>query len=138
MPRSVTSQPAASRPANSASYRRSELRRQSRARFTLGEWRRISQVPKAWPSDFTPSEGSSESATPRISYSRKIFGSSIQAKYSVRAGMGAMVVILGLGFTGARLARRLLLRGVLISAPVRGSGRFPELAHAGLQLSDLT
>jgi nucleoside-diphosphate-sugar epimerase len=52
--------------------------------------------------------------------------------------MGAMVVILGLGFTGARLARRLLQRGVQVSAPVRGIRRFPELAQAGLQLSELT
>ena len=51
--------------------------------------------------------------------------------------MGAMVVILGLGFTGARLARRLLQRGVPVSAPVRGIRRFPELAMAGLQLSEL-
>jgi nucleoside-diphosphate-sugar epimerase len=48
-----------------------------------------------------------------------------------------MVVILGLGFTGARLARRLLLRGVAVSAPVRGIRRFPDLALAGLQLSEL-
>ena len=40
MPRSVTAQPAASRPASSASCNRSELRRQSRARFTFGELRR--------------------------------------------------------------------------------------------------
>jgi nucleoside-diphosphate-sugar epimerase len=48
-----------------------------------------------------------------------------------------MVIILGLGFTGARLARRLLQRGVHVSAPVRGVRRFPELALAGLQLSEL-
>ncbi len=48
-----------------------------------------------------------------------------------------MVVILGLGFTGARLASRLLQRGVPVSAPVRGIRRFPELALAGLQLSQL-
>jgi nucleoside-diphosphate-sugar epimerase len=49
-----------------------------------------------------------------------------------------MVVILGLGFTGARLARRLLKRGVPVSAPVRGIRRFPEWAQAGLQLSEWT
>jgi uncharacterized protein YbjT (DUF2867 family) len=52
--------------------------------------------------------------------------------------MGAMVVILGLGFTGTCLARRLLPRGVPVSAPVRGIRRFPELALAGLQLSEWT
>jgi nucleoside-diphosphate-sugar epimerase len=52
--------------------------------------------------------------------------------------MGAMVVILGLGFTGERLARRLLRRGVPVSAGVRGIRRFAELAQAGLQLSELT
>jgi nucleoside-diphosphate-sugar epimerase len=49
-----------------------------------------------------------------------------------------MVVVLGLGFTGARLARRLLLRGVPVAAPVRGMRRFPDLALAGLQLSELS
>src|SRR5579863_4986328 len=49
-----------------------------------------------------------------------------------------MVIILGLGFTGAPLARRLLRRGVPVAAPVRGIQRFRELAHAGLQLSELT
>jgi nucleoside-diphosphate-sugar epimerase len=49
-----------------------------------------------------------------------------------------MVVILGLGFTGTRLARRLLDRGVAVSAAVRGMRRFPELAQAGLQLSELS
>ena len=52
--------------------------------------------------------------------------------------MGTVVIILGLGFTGTRLARRLLLRGIPVSAPVRGIRRFPELAQAGLQLSELT
>ena len=52
--------------------------------------------------------------------------------------MGEMAVILGLGFTGARLARRLLQRGVGVYALVRGVGRFRELAEAGLQLSELT
>jgi len=49
-----------------------------------------------------------------------------------------MVVILGLGFTGARLARRLMQRGADVFAAVRGVDRFHELAHAGLQLSELT
>ena len=49
-----------------------------------------------------------------------------------------MVIILGLGFTGRHLAVRLLQRGVTVSAPVRGIQRFPELACAGLQLSELT
>ncbi len=49
-----------------------------------------------------------------------------------------MVVILGLGFTGERLAQRLLRRNVPVAAAVRGMRRFPELAQAGLQLSELT
>jgi nucleoside-diphosphate-sugar epimerase len=48
-----------------------------------------------------------------------------------------MVIVLGLGFTGARLAARLLRRGVDVSAPVRDIRRFRELANAGLQLSEL-
>lgn len=52
--------------------------------------------------------------------------------------MGLMVVILGLGFTGERLAQRLLRRNVPVAAAVRGMRRFPELAQAGLQLSELT
>jgi nucleoside-diphosphate-sugar epimerase len=48
-----------------------------------------------------------------------------------------MVIVLGLGFTGERLARRLLQRGVHVSAPVRGIRRFRELALEGLQLSEL-
>ena len=48
-----------------------------------------------------------------------------------------MVIILGLGFTGARLAGQLLRRGIHVSSPVRGIGRFRELANAGLQLSEL-
>ncbi len=49
-----------------------------------------------------------------------------------------MVIILGLGFTGGRLARRLLGRGVPVWAPVRGVGRFADLAEAGAQISELT
>jgi nucleoside-diphosphate-sugar epimerase len=48
-----------------------------------------------------------------------------------------MVIILGLGFTGTRLAGRLLRRGVEVSAAVRGRERFRELADSGLQLSEL-
>jgi nucleoside-diphosphate-sugar epimerase len=48
-----------------------------------------------------------------------------------------MVIILGLGFTGTRLAGRLLRRGTHVSAPVRDIHRFRELAHAGLQLVEL-
>ena len=48
-----------------------------------------------------------------------------------------MVTILGLGFTGARLARRLLRHGVPVSAIVRGMERFRELADSGLQLAEL-
>jgi nucleoside-diphosphate-sugar epimerase len=47
-----------------------------------------------------------------------------------------MVIILGLGFTGTCLARRLLGRGVPVAAPVRGIKRFRDLADAGLQLSE--
>jgi len=52
-----------------------------------------------------------------------------------------MVIILGLGFTGSRLARR-LLRGVLqkrveVFAAVRGTERFRELADSGVRLAEL-
>jgi len=58
-----------------------------------------------------------------------------------------MVIILGLGFTGSRLARR-LLRGVLqlpgvlrkdvdVFAAVRGTERFRGLADSGLRLTEL-
>src|ERR1700722_11244327 len=49
-----------------------------------------------------------------------------------------MVIVLGLGFTGQRLARRLLREGVPVCAAVRGVERFRELADAGLILSELT
>lgn len=48
-----------------------------------------------------------------------------------------MVIVLGLGFTGSRVARRLLARGVPVFAPVRGIGRFTDLADAGVRLSEL-
>jgi nucleoside-diphosphate-sugar epimerase len=49
-----------------------------------------------------------------------------------------MVIVLGLGFTGQRLARRLLRAGVPVCAAVRGVERFRESADAGLILSELT
>jgi uncharacterized protein YbjT (DUF2867 family) len=51
-----------------------------------------------------------------------------------------VVIILGLGFTGQRLARRLLRRGDCadaVFAAVRGIGRFEDLAAAGLRLAEL-
>jgi nucleoside-diphosphate-sugar epimerase len=47
-----------------------------------------------------------------------------------------MVIILGLGFTGARLARRLLARGVEVYAPVRNSERFRDLTGPKLHLTE--
>ncbi len=52
--------------------------------------------------------------------------------------MAEMVIVLGLGFTGQRLARRLLHRGERVFAAVRGVDRFRDLATAGLTLSELT
>ncbi len=49
-----------------------------------------------------------------------------------------MVIVLGLGFTGQRLARRLLRDGVPVCSAVRHIERFRELADAGLILSELT
>jgi nucleoside-diphosphate-sugar epimerase len=48
-----------------------------------------------------------------------------------------LVTILGLGFTGKRVARRLLARGVPVFAAVRGLERFEDLAAAGLRLTEL-
>jgi nucleoside-diphosphate-sugar epimerase len=48
-----------------------------------------------------------------------------------------MVIVLGLGFTGQRLARRLLQEGIPVCAAVRGVERFRELADAGLTLFEL-
>ncbi|HWF11143.1 MAG TPA: hypothetical protein VG297_21890 [Bryobacteraceae bacterium] len=48
-----------------------------------------------------------------------------------------MVIVAGLGFTGTRLARRLLERGVETWAPVRGIARFGNLANAGLRLIEI-
>jgi nucleoside-diphosphate-sugar epimerase len=52
--------------------------------------------------------------------------------------MGAMVVIVGLGFTGTRLAGRLRRRVIPVSALVRGISRFREMADLGVQLAELT
>lgn len=48
-----------------------------------------------------------------------------------------MVIILGLGFTGQRVARRLLRQGGHVFAAVRGVDRFRGLAEAGLNLTEL-
>jgi hypothetical protein len=45
-----------------------------------------------------------------------------------------MITVLGPGFTGQRLAWRLLRRGVSVSAAARGVGRFRHLADMGLVL----
>lgn len=49
----------------------------------------------------------------------------------------SLVTILGLGFTGRRVARGLLARGVPVFAAVRGVERFADLADAGLRLAEL-
>lgn len=49
-----------------------------------------------------------------------------------------MVIIVGLGFTGQRVARRLLQEGEKVYAAVRGVERFRALAGAGLELSELS
>jgi nucleoside-diphosphate-sugar epimerase len=49
-----------------------------------------------------------------------------------------MVVILGLGFTGTRLAGRLIRRGIPVSALVRGVERFSGMAGLGVRLGELT
>src|SRR5271167_3629435 len=48
-----------------------------------------------------------------------------------------LVIILGLGFTGTVLARRLLARGEPVFAAVRGVERFGDLAAAGLRMVEL-
>jgi nucleoside-diphosphate-sugar epimerase len=45
-----------------------------------------------------------------------------------------LVIILGLGFTGSRVAWRLIKRGIPVAAAVRDPARFTELASAGLRL----
>jgi nucleoside-diphosphate-sugar epimerase len=47
-----------------------------------------------------------------------------------------MIIVLGLGFTGQRLAWRLLRRGVAVCAAARRVERFRKLADAGLVLSE--
>jgi nucleoside-diphosphate-sugar epimerase len=49
----------------------------------------------------------------------------------------SVMIIFGLGFTGERLARRLLQRGLDVSAAVRGTERFRKLADKGLRLTNL-
>jgi nucleoside-diphosphate-sugar epimerase len=49
-----------------------------------------------------------------------------------------LAIILGLGFTGTVLARRLLSRGVPVFGAVRGAGRFADLAAAGMHLAELS
>jgi uncharacterized protein YbjT (DUF2867 family) len=53
-------------------------------------------------------------------------------------GHDFVITILGLGFTGKRLAWRLLRRGVPVFSAVRGVERFGDLANAGLRLSELS
>lgn len=48
-----------------------------------------------------------------------------------------VVIIFGLGFTGKKLAHRLLDRKIAVYAAVRGLERFRELADRGLQLVEL-
>jgi nucleoside-diphosphate-sugar epimerase len=48
-----------------------------------------------------------------------------------------VVLIFGLGFTGIRLARRLLARGVDTGAAVRNPERFADLQGSGLRLFEL-
>lgn len=48
-----------------------------------------------------------------------------------------MVIILGLGFTGKRVARRLLARGLPVSAAVRGVERFAAMADKGLKMAEM-
>jgi len=49
-----------------------------------------------------------------------------------------MAIILGLGFTGSRLAGSLLRGGAEVFAAVRGTERFSELVTAGAQISEWT
>jgi nucleoside-diphosphate-sugar epimerase len=46
-----------------------------------------------------------------------------------------LIIIFGLGFTGKRLARRLLGRGIFVYAAVRDPGRFADLAQEGLNIA---
>src|ERR1700679_1831929 len=51
--------------------------------------------------------------------------------------MSDPVVILGLGFTTQRLARRLRQRGIPVYAAIRNPDRFAEMASLGVQLCAL-
>src|SRR5579864_2404585 len=73
-PISVTSQPDSTRPSSSASRRRGELSRQSRPSVMERPLWRCSKVPRPRPRSTMSELSSSVSATPRISYSRKIVG----------------------------------------------------------------
>jgi len=48
-----------------------------------------------------------------------------------------LIIILGLGFTGKRLARRLLNRGLPVFAAVRDGARFGDLTDAGLEVGEI-
>src|SRR5690348_5965610 len=71
-PISVTSQPDSTRPWSSASRSRDELSRQSRPRLMDRPLLRCSSVPSALPRSTISGLCSSVSATPRMSYSRKM------------------------------------------------------------------
>jgi nucleoside-diphosphate-sugar epimerase len=47
------------------------------------------------------------------------------------------VIVLGLGFTGKRVARRLVARGERVFAAVRGIERFGDLERAGVLLAEM-
>jgi nucleoside-diphosphate-sugar epimerase len=46
-----------------------------------------------------------------------------------------LIIVFGLGFTGKRLARKLLDRGLPVCAAVRDPGRFADLVQSGLKLN---
>jgi nucleoside-diphosphate-sugar epimerase len=56
------------------------------------------------------------------------------ARHQTAQGLISPAIILGLGFTGQRVARRLLLRGNSVSAIVRAPERFSALESIGLKL----
>ena len=47
------------------------------------------------------------------------------------------MIVLGLGFTGKRVARRLVARGERVFAAVRGIERFGDLERAGVLLAEM-
>src|SRR5579872_3294098 len=77
-PISVTWQPESVRPSSNSSRRRGELRRQSRPSVMDLPLLRCNKVPRPRPRSTTSELNSSLSATPRISYSRKIVGLNIR------------------------------------------------------------